>query len=154
MKDTTILLVEDNADDQMLTLKAFERVGLPDAVRVVKDGVEALDYLFARGRYADRDSCPKPALVLLDLKLPKLSGLEVLRQIRSHEETCFIPVVVLTSSVEHSDVVSCYRSSGNSYIRKPIDFNQFKEAISLIKRYWLELNHPVIPAKVKNLDAH
>ncbi len=143
MTDPVILLIEDNSDDQMLTLKAFQKVDGPYQIHTVKDGVEALDYLLRQGKYNDELAYPKPDLVLLDLKLPKLNGTEVLKKLRQDENTWSIPVVVLTSSVEYNDLEVCYRLNGNSYIRKPIDFNKFKDVIKQIYTYWIELNQPV-----------
>ncbi len=135
-----ILLVEDNPDDEALTLRAFERSNIMNQVVVVHDGVEALDYLFARGAFADRDPAELPELVLLDLKLPRVDGLEVLRQLRADARTRLLPVVVLTSSDEERDIVESYSLGANSYIRKPVDFTQFTEAVRQLGLYWLVLN--------------
>lgn len=136
----TILLVEDNPDDEALTLRAFARNGIRQQVRVVRDGVEALDYFFARGAYAGRDLSHQPTVTLLDLKLPRLNGLEVLRHLRADARTRTLPVVILTSSREDQDLVQGYGLGANSYIRKPVDFNQFVEAVRQIGAYWLQLN--------------
>jgi two-component system response regulator len=135
-----ILLVEDNPDDEALTLRAFERSNIMNQVVVVHDGVEALDYLFARGTFADRDPARLPELVLLDLKLPRVDGLEVLRQLRADARTRLLPVVVLTSSDEERDIIESYSLGANSYIRKPVDFTQFTEAVRQLGLYWLVLN--------------
>ena len=135
-----ILLVEDNPDDQALTLRAFKRSNIMNEVLVVHDGVEALDYLFAQGAYADRDPTQLPELVLLDLKLPRIDGLEVLRRLRADARTRLLPVVVLTSSDEERDIVESYSLGANSYIRKPVDFTQFTEAVRQLGLYWLVLN--------------
>ena len=135
-----ILLVEDNPDDATLTLRAFRRSHVMNTIAVVRDGVEALDYLFARGAYADRASAPLPALVILDLKLPKLDGLGVLKVIREDERTKLMPVVILTSSKEEQDLVSGYALGANSYVRKPVDFNEFLEAVKVLGIYWLAMN--------------
>jgi len=136
----TILLVEDNPDDVKLTLRAFTQHNVSNAVIVVNDGVAALDYLFATGRFADRDVSERPAVVFLDLKLPKLDGLEVLRRIRADERTALQPVVILTSSTEERDMIEGYRLGANSYVRKPVDFDQFVEAARQLGLYWLLLN--------------
>jgi two-component system response regulator len=136
----SILLVEDNPDDIDLTRRAFQRAGLTQPLDVVDDGVEALDYLFAREAHAHRASEPLPALVLLDLKLPRLDGHEVLRQIRANARTRFLPVVVLTSSDEEKDLVESYSQGCNSYVRKPVSYNEFVEAARQLGVYWLELN--------------
>ena len=138
--DKTILLVEDNPDDVELTLRAFEQANVANDVRVVRDGVEALDYLLARGEHRGRPPEHDPQLVLLDLKLPKVGGLEVLRALRSQERTATLPVVVLTSSQEERDVVESYRLGANSYVRKPVDFAEFIEATRQLGLYWLVLN--------------
>ncbi len=138
--NTTILLVEDNPDDVELTLRALRKHNISNAVDVVQDGAEALDYLFARGEYSDRDPGDAPALVLLDLKLPKLDGLEVLRRIRADERTELVPVVVMTSSAEEGDIVQSYKNGCNSYVQKPVDFHQFSEAIRQVGLYWMLLN--------------
>lgn len=143
--DREILLVEDNPDDAELALRAFRQNRIANAVRVVHDGAEALDYLFARGAHADRDAGVAPQVVLLDLKLPKVDGLEVLRAMRADPRTRLVPVVVLTSSVEEDDVVRSYELGGNSYIRKPVDFAQFVEAVRQLGLYWLVLNVPPTP---------
>ncbi len=135
-----ILLVEDNADDVELTLRAFQRGKLANDVVVARDGVEALDYLLARGEHAGRTADTDPQLVLLDLKLPKVDGLEVLRQLRAEERTRLLPVVVLTSSREERDIVESYRLGANSYVRKPVDFQEFSEATYQLGLYWLVLN--------------
>jgi len=135
-----ILLVEDNPDDVELTLRAFHKANLANDVRVARDGEEALDYLFARGPHQGRDPDSDPHLVLLDLKLPKVDGLEVLRQLRGDERTRGLPVVVLTSSQEERDVVESYRLGANSYVRKPVDFHEFTEATNQLGLYWLVLN--------------
>ncbi len=137
-----ILLVEDNPDDIELTRRAFERVDVEDDIDVATDGAEALDYLFRRGRFADRNGHDMPDLILLDLRLPRLGGIEVLREIRSNDATRLLPVVVLTSSTEEVDLVSCYREGANSYVRKPIDFAKMLDLVKSLQGYWLELNQP------------
>nr|WP_297355276.1 response regulator [uncultured Caldimonas sp.] len=142
MSDTqkVILLVEDNADDEALTLRAFKRSHVLNTVCVVRDGIEALDFLFARGEHADRAGEPLPTLILLDLKLPKLDGLGVLRAIRADERTRLLPVVILTSSKEEQDLISGYSLGANSYVRKPVDFAEFIEAAKMLGIYWLMMN--------------
>ncbi len=135
-----ILLVEDNRDDEELTIMAFEQKGIDSEIKVVRDGAEALDYLFGTGIYANRDISDKPAVILLDLKLPKISGLEVLRRLRSDERTGLLPVVVLTTSKEDQDIVNSYKLGCNSYVRKPVDFTEFLEATEQLGVYWLSLN--------------
>jgi two-component system, response regulator len=139
---TTILLVEDNPDDEALTMRALKRSNLKNEVIVVRDGEEALDYLFGTGEFARRDLSVMPNLILLDLKLPKIDGLEVLRQLRANPRTQLLPVVILTSSKEQEDLIQGYKLGANSYVRKPIDFNQFMEAIRQLGLYWLVLNEP------------
>ena len=138
----TILLVEDNDDDVSLTLRAFKRNNIVNEVVVARDGVEALDYLFGTGAHAGRDITRQPALVLLDLKLPRLDGLEVLNRIRADARTRLLRVVVLTSSKEDQDIVSSYSLGANSYIRKPVDFEQFISMAGQLGMYWLLLNEP------------
>ncbi|MBN1662979.1 MAG: response regulator [Deltaproteobacteria bacterium] len=142
MKEKTILLVEDNPDDVELTLLAFRKNDISSKVVVANDGVEALDYLFGSGIHAGRDMNDLPAVVLLDLKLPKIDGMEVLARMREEEITRVIPVVVLTSSSEERDMMESYELGANSYIRKPVDFNRFTEAVKLIGLYWLHWNEP------------
>ncbi len=140
MEDRTILLIEDNPDDVELTQRAIRKNNILNKLVVAKDGVEALDYLFGTGQYAARDMNERPAVILLDLKLPRVDGLEVLRRVRADERTKLIPVVVLTSSREERDLVDSYKLGCNSYIRKPIDFMQFSEAVRQLGMYWLLLN--------------
>ena len=140
MEDKNILLVEDNPDDEALTLRALNKNNIMNEVVVVRDGVEALDYLFCRGGHAGRDAQMQPALILLDLKLPKLDGLDVLREIRANPSTQLLRVVILTSSKEEQDLIKGYRLGANSYIRKPVDFSQFMEAVKQLGLYWLVLN--------------
>ncbi len=142
MADSLILLVEDNPDDVALTRRAFRQSNIVNQVVVAEDGVEALDYLFATGAHSGREESAFPQLVLLDLKLPKVDGLEVLRQIRADERTKFLPVVVLTSSKEQEDLIDSYSLGANSYVRKPVDFTQFVEAVRQLGLYWLVLNEP------------
>lgn len=143
MKHRIILLVEDNRDDEELTLRALAKSNVSNPIVVVRDGEEALDYLFARGTYAPPAITDAPQVILLDLKLPKLDGLEVLKAIRSDPRTRLLPVVILTSSVEETDLVRGYGLGANSYIRKPVDFNQFVESVKQLGLYWLVLNQPV-----------
>jgi len=137
-----ILLIEDNPDDAALTLRALKKNNIMNEVVIARDGVEALDYLHGNGEYADRDVFDLPQLILLDLKLPKLDGLEVLKRVREDERTALQPVVVLTTSVEEQDVISSYKLGANSYIRKPVDFDQFMEAVRQLGLYWLVMNVP------------
>jgi CheY-like chemotaxis protein len=139
MERKAILLVEDNPDDVELTLRALKQNNIRNEIVVVPDGAEALDYLFVRGKYSG-GRAPAPQLVLLDLKLPKVDGLEVLRQMRAHEATRLLPVVILTSSKEEQDVVNGYKLGANSYVPKPVDFNRFVEAVRQLGLYWLLLN--------------
>lgn len=142
MTKRIILLVEDNPDDEALTLRALKQNRIQNEVVVARDGAEALDYLFARGVHAGRDRTMMPQLILLDLKLPKVDGLEVLQRLRADPRTALIPVVVLTSSREGRDVIESYRHCANSYIPKPVDFAQFTEAVRQLGLYWLVLNEP------------
>ena len=142
MSDKTILLVEDNPDDEALTLRALKKNNILNSVTVVRDGAEALDYLFCQGAYAGRDASLKPAVTLLDLKLPKVDGMEVLKRLRADARTRLLPVVILTSSKEEQDLVNGYHLGANSYIRKPVDFTQFMEAIRQVGLYWLMINEP------------
>ena len=140
MKSKYILLVEDNPDDEALTLRAFHRQNLANEIQVVRDGAEALEFLSAQGRHAGRDRTLLPQVVLLDLKLPKVDGLDVLRAIRADELTRRVPVVILTSSGEEHDVINSYDLGANSYVRKPVDFEKFIEAARELGLYWLVLN--------------
>jgi two-component system response regulator len=140
MDDKVILLVEDNADDEALTLRALKKNNIKNDVVVAHDGVEALDYLFGTGAFAGREPHSMPQLVLLDLKLPRVDGLEVLRRLRADPRTHLLPVVILTSSKEERDLVSSYSLGANSYVRKPVDFGEFTEAIRQLGLYWLILN--------------
>ncbi|QDQ25918.1 response regulator [Chitinimonas arctica] len=140
---TSILLVEDNPDDEALTIRAFGKNGIQNRIVVARDGQEAIDYLYGLGAHAGRDMGELPVLILLDIKLPKLNGIEVLRQIRNHETTKLIPVVVLTTSKEEDDLIKSYSLGANSYIRKPVDFMQFMEVVKQVGIYWLMLNEPV-----------
>ena len=140
MKNRTSLLVEDNLDDEALTLRALEKTRIGDEVVVTRDGAEALDFLFCRNEYADRDPHDLPQLVLLDLKLPKVDGLEVLRRLRADPRTRILPVVILTSSKEELDLIEGYKNRVNSYIRKPVDFAEFVETVRELGLYWLGLN--------------
>ena len=140
MENRIILLVEDNPDDEALTLRALKKNNISNQVVVARDGAEALDYLFGTGQYSGRDANLTPQVVLLDLKLPKVEGLEVLRRMRANASTKLLPVVILTSSNEEQDRINGYDSGANSYVRKPVDFNQFIEAVRQLGLYWLILN--------------
>jgi two-component system response regulator len=140
MADKVILLVEDNPDDEALTIRALKKNNIQNEVVVARDGLEALDYLFCTGTYADRDGSLLPSVTLLDLKLPKIDGMEVLKRVRANERTKFLPVVILTSSREDQDLINGYKLGANSYIRKPVDFTQFMEAVRQLGLYWLLLN--------------
>ena len=142
MKQIQILLVEDNPDHVEMTLRAFKESNVRNEIAVARDGAEALDYLFGTGAYAGRDADIMPEVVLLDLKLPKIDGMEVLRRIRGNELTKLLPVVILTSSNEERDLINGYSQGANSYIRKPVDFIQFSEAIRQVGLYWLVVNEP------------
>lgn len=140
-----ILLVEDNPDDEALTLRAFHKNRIANEVVVARDGVEALDYLFGTGNHAGRDLSIAPAVILLDLKLPRVDGLEVLRRVRADARTNLLPVVILTTSREQQDIYEAYQLGANSYIRKPVDFEKFIYAVGQLGLYWLVLNEPVDP---------
>jgi two-component system, response regulator len=140
MEDKMILIVEDNPDDEALTIRALRKNHIGNRLVVVRDGAEALDFLFCTGAYANRDPHDLPQTILLDLKLPKVDGLEVLKRIRADERTNLLPVVILTSSKEERDIVQSYRNGANSYVRKPVDFNEFLEAARQLGLYWLVLN--------------
>ena len=140
IQDETILLVEDNPDDVELTLRAFRKNNIANNIVVARDGVEALDYCFGRGAYADRNTADTPRLILLDLKMPRMDGLRALEYLRTDKRTKLTPVVILTSSREDQDLVSSYKSGANSYVRKPVDFSEFLEAVRQIGLYWLLIN--------------
>ena len=142
MVTRTILLVEDNKDDEELTLRALARNNISNHVVVVRDGQEALDWLEGAGSHAGRSPADAPALILLDLKLPKVDGLEVLQRLRANPGTQFVPVVILTSSREDRDRIEGYKGGANSYVQKPVDFNQFVDAVRQLGIYWLMLNEP------------
>jgi two-component system response regulator len=143
MKNKSILLVEDNPDDEALTLRALRKNNIMNKVYIVHDGAEALDFLFATGPYKNRDPHDLPIVIFLDLKLPKVNGLEVLQQVRINQTTKLLPVVILTSSSEERDILNGYQLGANSYIRKPVDFEQFNKAVGQAGGYWLLLNEPV-----------
>jgi two-component system response regulator len=140
--NSVILLVEDNPDDEILTLRALRRANVGNDIVVARDGVEALDYLFGTGGHAGRDTRELPHVMLLDLKLPRIDGLEVLRRVRADDRTRVLPVVILTSSIEERDRIEGYRLGANSYVQKPVDFTEFVEAVRQLGLYWLLLNQP------------
>ena len=140
MKGRPVLLVEDNPDDEELTLLVLRESHILNEIVVARDGAEALDYLFGTGKYAGRDVRSAPQVILLDLKLPKLDGLEVLRRLRADPRTALIPVVILTSSSEEENIIASYRSGANSYVRKPVEFHRFADAVRQLGLYWLLLN--------------
>lgn len=147
IEEKVILLVEDNRDDEALTLRALTKNNIKNNVVVAHDGVEALDYLLGTGSHAGRDLTVMPQVILLDLKLPKVDGLEVLRRVRAHERTRLLPIVILTSSNEERDRINGYGLGANSYVRKPVDFAQFIEAVRQLGLYWLILNEPAPVAR-------
>jgi len=140
MEDKMILIVEDNPDDEALTIRALKKNNIGNRLVVVRDGAEALDFLFCTGIYTERDPHDLPQTILLDLKLPKVDGLEVLKRIRADERTSLLPIVILTSSNEERDIVQSYKNGANSYVRKPVDFNEFLDAARQLGLYWLVLN--------------
>ena len=144
MENKWILLVEDNADDEELTRRALKKNKILNELVVARDGAEALDYLFGVANHAGQNTDNLPAVVLLDLKLPKIDGLEVLRRLRENEKTSHVPVVILTSSKEEQDIATAYKNGCNSYIRKPVDFASFNEAVQAMGLYWLLLNEPPV----------
>jgi two-component system, response regulator len=148
-----ILLVEDRADDVELTVRAFEKANIANEIVVAGDGEQAIDYLFATGRHAGRDPKVMPQVVLLDLKLPKIDGLGVLRRMRADERTRRLPVVIMTSSNEEQDVISGYDLGANSFVRKPVDFVQFVDAARLLGLYWLVMNEPSPPERAHGLGV-
>jgi two-component system, response regulator len=148
MNEHIILLVEDNADDELLTVRAFSKSNIANKVFVVRDGVEALDWLFGTGEHAGRDISIEPQIILLDLKLPRLDGLEVLRRIRSDARTALLPVIIMTSSTQDEDIVKSYELGANSYVRKPVEFDRFAEAVKSLGLYWLVLNRNAPPRPV------
>ena len=143
----SILVVEDNPDDELLTVRALLHHGIGNDVVVVRDGAEALDYLFARGAYAGRNPAEQPQLVLLDLRLPKVDGLQVMRELRADARTRCLPVVVLTSSDEERDIMESYAQGANSYVRKPVEFDAFTAAVRQLGLYWVLINRPAPPGK-------
>jgi two-component system response regulator len=143
MRDKLILVVEDNPDHLELTVLTLEEHGVTAEIAVARDGAQALDFLFGQGSHAGRDTQRQPSFILLDMKLPKLSGLDVLRSVRANPLTSLVPVVMLTSSSEQSDIVACYQSGANSFIRKPVDFGEFTEKLNCLQAYWLGVNEPV-----------
>ena len=143
MKKKTILLVEDNANDEFLTLRALKKYNIANDVIVARDGAEALDYLFGTGSFSGRNVAEAPVVMLLDLKLPKIDGLEVLRRVRAENHTRLLPVVILTSSNEEKDVIQGYKLGTNTYVQKPVDFSAFVDAVGQLGLYWLMLNEPV-----------
>ena len=146
MLDKLILVVEDNPDHLELTVLTLDELRLNVDIAVASDGAAALDYLFGQGLHAGRDTRRQPAFILLDMKLPKLSGLDVLRSVRSNPLTALIPVIMLTSSSEHSDMVACYQSGANSFVRKPVDFVDFTEKLNRLQAYWLDVNESLAAA--------
>ena len=146
-REKIILLVEDNADDEFLTIRALKKKNILNEVVVARDGAEALDYLFGSGKNADAELPRLPELILLDLNLPKVSGLEVLRKIRENDRTRLLPVVILTTSIEERDKIESYSLGANSYIQKPVDFEQFSDAILRVGVYWLVLNQNPLPPR-------
>lgn len=140
MLDKLILVVEDNPDHLELTVLTLEESGIRAEIAVARDGVEALDFLFGQGQHAGRDTQRQPSFILLDMKLPKLSGLDVLRSVRSNPLTALVPVIMLTSSSEHSDMAACYQSGASSFVRKPVDFMDFTEKLNRLQAYWLDVN--------------
>jgi two-component system response regulator len=150
MEKKVILLVEDNPDDEKLTIMGFKRNNIANNIVVARDGKEAVDYLFAQGDYAERDKMELPQVVVLDLKLPKMSGIEVLKLIRENPITHYLPVVVLTSSKEDRDIVETYELGVNAYVQKPVDFNEFGEAVKHLGMFWLLLNSAPCPRTIKS----
>ncbi len=140
MSEKYILLVEDNPDDELLTVRALKKNNIANRIEVARDGQQAIDFMFAQGEFSSRDPLDLPQVILLDLKLPKLNGLEVLRELRANERTRLVPVVVLTSSNEERDMIESYQLGANSYVRKPVDFDQFIEAARQLGLYWMLLN--------------
>lgn len=147
MEEKVILLVEDNPDDEELTVRTLRKNNILNIVIVAHDGAEALEYLFGEGKYKKRDTSVMPVIVMLDIKLPKVSGLEVLKRIREDRRTKLLPVVILTSSDEERDLVESYQLGANSYVRKPVDFDQFQKAVQQLALYWLLLNKVPQPAR-------
>ena len=147
LSQRVILLVEDNADDELMTVRAFRKSNIRNPIVVVRDGAEAIDYLFVQGRHADRDPAIRPQVILLDLHLPRIDGLEVLRRIRAHEQTRTLPVVILTSSKEERDLVEGYQLGVNSFVHKPVDVTAFFEAVRQLGMYWIVLNEMPSPRR-------
>lgn len=143
MSDKLILVVEDNPDHLELTVLTLEEHGVAAEIAVARDGAQALDYLFGRGSHAGRDTQRQPSFILLDMKLPKLSGLDVLRSVRSNPLTALVPVVMLTSSSEQSDIIACYQSGVNGFVRKPVDFAEFTRKLDRLQAYWLDVNESI-----------
>ncbi len=146
MNDKLILVVEDNPDHLELTVLTLEEQGMEAEIAVARDGADALDYLFGQGAHAGRDTHKQPSLILLDMKLPKLSGLDVLRSVRANPLTALVPVVMLTSSSELSDMTACYKSGANGFVRKPVDFGDFTEKLSRLQAFWLDVNESLATA--------